>query len=83
MAVLFVGLVAFAVAGYAMGWLSFKQSPEQTTIEINTHQIEEAAHEAQQEGADLIQVAGKKLRESGAALDDNLDGAAKRDGDLP
>ncbi len=50
LAVLFIGLVAFAVAGYAMGWLSFKQSPEQTTIEINTHQIEDAAHKPSRKG---------------------------------
>lgn len=79
MAVSFIGLIAFVVGGFAMGWLSIQQSPDRTTIEVQTQAIEKAAHEAQQEGADLIQDAGKKLRESGAALDDNLGDGPQRD----
>jgi len=70
MALLFVALLGFGIAGYVMGWMTINHAPDQTTIEINTQEIEKAAHEAQQEGSELMEDAGKKLRETGAALEE-------------
>ena len=76
LALLFVGLIALAVAGYAMGWLTIGRSPERTTIEIHTQGIEDAAEAAQQEGAELMEKTGEQLRESGAALEESADSTA-------
>jgi hypothetical protein len=73
MAFLFVALVGLAIAGYALGWLTIDRQPQRTTIEIDTQKLEEAASEAQKEGAELIEKSGETLRESGEALKESVD----------
>ena len=73
MAFLFLAFVGVAIAGYALGWLTVERTPQQTTIEIDTQKVEEAASDAKHEGEALLQKAGETLRESGEALEETVE----------
>jgi hypothetical protein len=73
LALLFLVLVGIAIVAYSMGWLSIDRQPEQTTIQIDTRKVEQAATEARQEGEALVEKAGEALQQSGEALEDSVE----------
>ena len=60
--VVLIVVVAVAVMGWA-GWLTFSQSPDRATINIDKREIKEDSDQLLRKGKELTDVAGKKTRD--------------------
>ena len=57
-----VAIAAFAVVGYASGWIVFQHDEEKATIEIKTDEIQKSADDAIEKGEQFIDKAGDSLQ---------------------
>ena len=70
--------ICVSVAAYTMGWMTVAETPEQTTIEVDTAEMREAADEVEKHGEKVLEQTGEALQETG----DQLKDAANEDDSL-
>lgn len=62
-----------AVTAYSAGWLKMDSTSDQTTIEVETGEIKDAASEAAAEAEKLVRKTGDGLEEAGQVVTEEVE----------
>lgn len=79
LALVFLLAICVSVAAYSMGWMTVENTPDRTTIEVDTAEMREAAGEAGKQGEEALKKTGEALRDAGEQIKDAVDADETRD----
>lgn len=79
LALVFLLAICVSVAAYSMGWMTVENTPDRTTIEVDTAEMREAAGEVSKQGEQTLEKTGEALHDAGEQIKDAVDDDGTRD----